>query len=581
MERHRREVAGHLHRQRFLIDVTAAINGVITGVPGALDTLKRVAAELGDATFTAATIAAVPAKPYSPATMTGGDWDAAVGNHQPTTRTITTAADLPGNGVTPDTVIELNNVLWQRNPDTGPLQAIFYIDNSTIDHRIIVNRVGSYVQMRNCTVDVPLTNMGMYKGGPITNGGVLDTTSVSMYRVDVKTRIDGIWPGDGLSVGVGNPSIIDLCRFAGPGYAPYDGYPLSPTNIPATIKGAAGTTGALGTDAQFQGVKQLAISGGATYVAGDLVSTVNAALYQVSTGGSCSPVQLVNGQNFWNYWPGGSLGGAATRFKDLPSGDTTQPFATGPDTLQLVFVGFYLHCDGVQVIRTGHVDVRRTKISGFSNSCMLIQSAARSYDNGDNPTGPVRIVGCDLRAASYNGLAGQWIYVNTNQPDPNYTGANAGVYVGRWLRTAGVWSANSAPWLGRPEGVSITGTLFRNREGDNVSPQFSASRQPVYGGQRTLAANGSGSTAQAGDHPVYVRTEADRQAGITRQWSAPGVIDTAVLEARYQYGIFPGACDARSWIVWADNIDQTGAVIYPRLRYSVPGFDSQGYYTGI
>lgn len=560
-----------------MTDVTAAINGVIDGVPGALDTLKGIAAELGDAAFTATSTAAVPAKPYSPATMTGGDWDAAVGNHQPTTRTITMAADLPGNGIAPDTVIELNNVLWQS--DVGRLQAIFYIDNSTIDHHIAVNRVGSYVQMRNCTVDVPLTNMGMYKGAPVTNGGILETASVSMYRVDVKTRIDGIWPGDGSSPGVGNPSVIDLCRFNGPGFTPYDGYPLAPGNIPATVKGVAGTTGALCTDAQFAAAKRLPATGGATYAAGDLVATGNNLLYQVSTGGTCS-LGPVSGQSFWSYWPGGSLGGAAARFKDLPSNDTTQPFSDGPDTLRLVFIGFYMHSDGLQIIRTGHIDVRRTKISGFPNSCMLIQSAGRSYDNSDNPTGPVRIVGCDLQAAACNGQPGQWLYVNTNQPDPNYTGANSGVYVGRWLRSSsGVWSAYSQPWLSRPEYISITGNLFRNREGNNTAPQFNYNIQTVYGGSRTNLANGSGSTT-VGDHPVYVRSEADRQAGITRQWSAPGVIDTAVLEARYQYGIFPGACDARSWIVFADNVDQTGAIIYPKVRFSVPGFDSQGYYIG-
>lgn len=488
-------------------------------------------------------------QPFNPRTA---DWTL-IGNHQATTTTVNVLAD---TGLTASgQVYQGSNVLWQKDPDVGGIRAFVNLKNSAVIKKLFVSHAtDSFITMRDCTADVPLLGMSPDQ----FNGACLGGSGVALHRCHVKSRIDGVGPTSEVT---GNPSVIDQCWIEGPGFNTYRGYPLAPGNIPATVIGSAGTTGAPPTDAQFASATMFQAS--TVYAAGAFIGSDGAHLYQVSTGGT-------TGANITG-WP------ITTLFKDLASNDTTQPFATGPDTLKLIYVGDYMHADGVQVGRYGALDITRTKIAGFQNSAVFIQSSAQAQGLplSNDPAGPIRIVNCDIQA-----LSNMWVYVNSIGGDTQFSGA----YPGRWVRTAGVWSALSAsPWFARPEGVTITGNLFRNRVSDGRSPQFNAAGDKftwALWGTASITVSTGVSGAPVGDYPVFVRTEDDRQAGVTRQWSSPGVIDTTVLEARFQKGIFPGACDARSWIVWRDNIDEAGALINPLPRAGASGFDSQGYYTG-
>jgi hypothetical protein len=495
----------------------------------------------------------------NPRVMSDADWDAVVGKHDSVIDdVITTLADVPNNGFNPGVTIPLHNVQWDMPPDLGTLRSIWDFRNSIINWRLnLGHHIQAYIHMRNSTMDVPLNHMSVAQ----ENGPALGGTGMSVYGLDIKSRIDAIWPGDGQTVG--NSSVVDLTRIKPTGYVSWIGFPLAPGNIPVTVKGLAGTTGEVLDEALLPTVGF--VQPNHVYTAGELISTDRNCLYQVSTGGTSGSGTLADGRAWYRAWHGGDSGSPPqVMFKDLPSNDTTQPFSDGPNTLKLAFIGRVTHADGMQIIRAGSVDITRTKIFGYPNSCIIIQGSARSYDNGEPPTGPVRVYNCDLRASGYFTTSlGQWLYVNTNSRDPD----NPTRCAGRWRRSSGgVWSLWSTPWLGRPEGVSIINNLFRPRDTDGA--------QPFYPTNRVVFAHGS-----TGDWPIYVRSEADRQAGYARQWSSPGVIDPAVLEERFQRGVWPGAVDARSWIVFADNVDEAGNIIYPIDRTGT-GFDAQGYYTG-
>jgi hypothetical protein len=501
-------------------------------------------------------------RPFNPRTA---DWAVESGNQTRPIRTVTKHTDIAPivNGA----VVQVDRALWTTRQTAG-LREFLKITNSTITQAVQQSAAANAItQLIRCTVDVDLPGMpdGMF------NGGCLFGSTWLLYRTHVKSRVDGISAGDGLVTG-GNITVIDRCHIEGMGTA-YAGWPLLPSNIPVTVVGPAGTTRFGMTDAQTASVVHLAEN--TYYKAGQLIDTpLNGMCYQVSSAGTSGAGNVAGTTSPWYFaWPGGSRATPGwNNFFQLNPLSTAQPFADGPDTLRLVLIGPVIHGDGIQTGRYSPLVVSRTRIEGFANSCIFIQSSSPSPST--DPAGPFVVNNCDLEAD-----ANAWIYANTLGADPTFSGA----YAGRWVRSStGVWSAYNKPYLARPEYLTVVGNLFRNRKKDGMSPQFDPTRALFWAiwTSTTPGLVHPATSAVKGDYGVFVRDEETRTAAIARQWSSPGVINTAVLERRYQYGIFPGACDARSWIVWRDNVDENGALINPVVR--VGGvFDAQGYYTGI
>jgi hypothetical protein len=511
--------------------------------------------------------------PLRPENMTDADWAQLTGPTLSTTSTVTTASQLPSSGFSAGNAIDLSRMLWEIAPG-ATLHAMFQANHTQFFKALGVGHSNtSHIAGYRCSVNATLNDMIL----STNNGGVLTGTGMSILQGRVNTQLDGIWPGDGLVTGVA--SRIESTWVSGPSSQSYYGYPLASNNIPVTVVGSAGTTGAYMSITQFNSV--LTVAASTVYTAGQFISTVGGNLYQVSTGGTTGS-GFISGSTtlyWWQAWTGGQSSTSSTRFCDLSSSDTSQPFSDGPDALKLVYIGPYMHDDGMQIPRAGTIDIYNCRIDNMNNSDIFIQSSGASYENNTStypqPAGPVRIVGCDL------GYAGRWIYANCLGTDSVY---NTGIYAGWWQRsTGGAWSAYASPWLGRPNYITITDNLFRDSAG-GVMPSYSGATNTVEplemssGGHTTY--NGS-SANLAQDYAVFVADENTRNTGIATQTNSDGSINSTVLEQRFQYGVFPGACDARSWIVWARNRDQRGAEIIPYLRGGQTGYDSKGYYTGI
>jgi hypothetical protein len=221
------------------------------------------------------------------------------------------------------------------------------------------------------------------------------------------------------------------------------------------------------------------------------------------------------------------------------------------------------------------------------------------------PTGSIRVQHCHIQPSG----GCRWLYVDSLYQDPYYLNNVMG---GRYMRnpTGPVWmpfvgntlGPAPTPYNGRPEFVTITDNVFYDTAPYSstnpflgslvLAPSFtlpiSATNFPpvdaadVYGKIGSGAMNGSGAACAGGDWAVWVPDEATRQAGIKAQYQSDGITPIfSVFEQRFQYGIFPGACNAENWIVFARNRDQRGNTLYPTQRYSCAGFDSHGYYIGV
>jgi hypothetical protein len=584
------------------------------------------------------------ASPWRPENLQPAEWDARVGPTQSQTISYT-SANQPAVSNSPNNIINLSrsNLNVVGLTFNGFMQINHSVVQSGYQMAYGHDTRNSQTAAFRTLFNVPLGSM--YATEP-NNGGIVNGP-VSLVQSDVQTQLDGIWPGDGCYYGL--PSIIENVRVQGSVAIMFYGYCLQPGNIPATTIGDAGTLDPVNpTVAQCLAASAVTPTAGAVYSAGQtMVTSIGGFQYmfQVSTGGTCS---------------GTTSGWPTTPFFQLASNSTAQPYADGPNTLKVICVGPFLHADGVQIARAGAIEVRHSKITGTTNSCMLIQSSAASYDTANafglgagynsytvsttassttvtgtgqvfssgmvgqnyfivglgyvvvalvqsttqmtitqpaastvsvaamyvpNPTGPVRVIGNDLTGLN------QYLFINTNTVDPVY---GNGVYAGRYVRSnTGVWSAYTSPWLSRPEMCTVTDNLFRDKIGNNgiptgnvpwfggTSPSGGVATSPVLACAATTIANGATTySAIKGDYAVYVPDEATRQAGITAQGTDLSPTFSA-YEQRFQYGIFPNACDARSWIVWARNRDQRGATLFPIQRASAnPGFDANGYYTG-
>jgi hypothetical protein len=516
--------------------------------------------------------------PWDPLNMTDGEWASITGIRKPTTTTITSSTAIYEN----NQILSLSNTNWLGDTTVDALVSATdsYI-NSALGQGHGTDR---FLALSHSTLNGVLTN---YPAGA-ENGSIFGGSGMAFSYNNVYSEVDGLWPGDGLPPGSGNPSIVEYCYIHGPGtFETWYGLPLAANNIPATVIGLEGTTQSNMTDEQMESV--VTITASTYYEAGAFVFT-GAGIYEVSTPGTCSSGNVTqNGVTalWYEFWPGGSHGTSNTPFFLLNSSDTSQPFADGPDTLKLVYIGTYQHDDGIQMGRTEPVAIRRTKIAGFSNSCTFIQSSAAPYGSPSPwPAGPITITECDLQAAG-----NCWIYTDSLGVEPTWTGAMPG----RWFRAldSADWSANPEPWLGRPEMITITDNLIRNRLSDNLSPNsFGSGSYQNFGGFINMTTNdpnlvkGSYSFLHD-DFPVFVPDEATRQAGIVTQFNSDGTINTDILEQRFQYGIYPGCCDARTWIVLARNITEAGTEIFPTYSYrtnitinNTLAFDDRGYYLG-
>jgi hypothetical protein len=632
--------------------------------------------------------------PWQPLAMSDAEWVSMTGRRYPTTTTISSMSSGQYYSGTSGTQVSLSRTDWavENIPNNYEYNydGLLSATDAQLNGRLNADHgTGNYYAISHSNINGELQNYPFAQ----SNGAMVGGSGSSITYCDIYSEIDGYWPGDGLSPQNGNPSIIEYCRFHGPGFATYSGSPLANSNIPITTIGLQGTTQANLTEVELESITNVQAS--TYYSAGALLSDGGNHLYQVSTAGTSgsgtglsaatvtastnasggsiasdtyayqvaalwgaasskqsvtttgsSSVNTVswtavtgalgynvyrqalssgtwyvntvsktttsivdNGSNYtwsgspqtalsppstsanqpwYQYWPGGTNGPAQTPFLNLISSDTSMPFPDGTNTLQLAYIGPVQHSDGIQMGRAESVIIRRNKISGFSNSCVIIQSSAAPYDSSQSPAGPVWITECDLQATDNT-----WVYVNTNSGDPNYAGTGNTSYAGRWLRnpTTGAWTAYTQPWLGRPEMITITDNLIRNRILGGLSPDianqglggFINCAGSVFGVNGSSATDIHGNPIK-GDYAVFVPDEATRQAGIAAQFQSDGVtIINSVLEQRFQYGIFPSACDARSWIVYARNIDQNGNEIFPQYtnRPGSSGFDNNGYYIGV
>lgn len=417
------------------------------------------------------------------------------------------------------------------------------------------------------------------------NGGATDGSSIDAAESEFYSDIDGLWPSDGIAMGYGGrPSVLDRCVIRGNYILSFSGFPVAAGNADGTVKGLAGTTGEPVALPQMSTAVPAALS--TYYAQGQLIYDAQT-LWQVTTAGTTSSVTPVIGSDnvshtWTTVWPGGVADGVIEpRFMDLAAGATSQPFANGPNTLRLVYIGDIAHGDGLQLPRAGITQVVGCKIGGFQNSECFVQASAKSYDGVSlDPTGPFIILDSDVQAYS-----NQWIYFTCNASDAVY---GSGVFPGRFKRdkVTGVWTANTLSYLGRPEFCAVIGCRFLNRTVDGAVASFKTTgaypieRTPTSAVGNSTATNGSGATG-TGDYPMYLPSEARRRELIANQTNTDGTPNFATYEARFKHGFFPGACDARAAIVWAGNTRQDGTMVHPLSRQGRSGADAFGYYIGV
>ena len=153
------------------------------------------------------------------------------------------------------------------------------------------------------------------------------------------------------------------------------------------------------------------------------------------------------------------------------------------------------HMDGIQIWHEGNTVVRNNKFSGYTNSCMLIKSDEKPRF-GDEPICNVLVDGNYFMA---EGLNYYYLFISPN----NINAVN-------YYQT-------------RPQYVTVTNNWFESKK-----------KFPVC----------SNTTEAA----MFVRTEEERDEGVTRQELFP-----EVLALRQQLGYGKSAVDARTWIVWDNN----------------------------
>lgn len=177
------------------------------------------------------------------------------------------------------------------------------------------------------------------------------------------------------------------------------------------------------------------------------------------------------------------------------------------------------HMDGIQIHREGNAVIRYNRFNGYTNSCILLHSAVKPRF-GDDPISNVLI---DHNLFEVNGLAWYYLYVCEYERDVQEES------------------------LKRPRMITITNNIFEEDKNNRV--------MPIYTGLTKA------------DTAMFVKTEEEREEGISNQKEHPEVLDF-----RKGLGYADSAVDARSWIVWNGNTwKNSGEVVEPGDGKGGPG----------
>lgn len=309
-----------------------------------------------------------------------------------------------------------------------------------------------------CRIDKPA-------GGSAIGGGPL-----TLRYCRLTSNNDGCFPGD---QGERAQSLLEYNWIDGPGVLMYGG--ISDRARTATMTRIARST---------------------TYAVGDLVSSVAG-----------------NGSYAYECTVAGTTAATGPTFNNA-SGATTID-----GTVTWIYRGTRNHMDGLQITQEGNCIIRRNKISGWPNACMIIKSDIRPNSDADVPITDVLLEENLFEKGSGNYA----IYVRAG----SLMSDGYSVYEG---------------YKGRPRLVTIKNNWF---VGD-------------LPGSSCVNSGGSPS-----DVATFVQTEAERDAAVALEQSDPAVIDR-----RVSAGMNVSRAYAASWIVWDNNrATDTGNVIAPPRAY--------------
>lgn len=168
------------------------------------------------------------------------------------------------------------------------------------------------------------------------------------------------------------------------------------------------------------------------------------------------------------------------------------------------------HMDGIQFVSEGNGIIRRNKIGGYTNACIIIKSDVQPQTTED-PITNVLIEENYFTLTSSSGAAGihdYYLMVLRNTDEQN-------------------------TWNMRPRYITIRNNWFESNS------KYAILTHPSRGG--FIIAN-------LAQRAMFVRTEEERNQGVINQTVYP-----AVLQRRIATGYHESAVDARSWIVWNGN----------------------------
>lgn len=270
-------------------------------------------------------------------------------------------------------------------------------------------------------------------------------------------------------------------------------------------------------------------------------------IYEVTTAGNLETTASQTSLT----WP-------TTPYTTLALGDTTQPFTSG--SAQLVCVGNMFHADGIQFTQGGLMDLVFGRIEGYPDTAMIVQSALQPADGLNVPIQSVHIRGYyfSVGRAAFNWL--DW-------------GASPGVTdIGGYLRSSpGVWTVNPNAWKGNPWSGQIQDCWF----GDSADGRTPDMPHAISSASCTFVPSVAAWLAGVGaQYDLDVVADADTLRSMwmgTFDWTnSTPALNTSVMEARIAAGLTAGQCDARGWLVWANNRrEHDGALLTPT------------YYTGV
>lgn len=180
------------------------------------------------------------------------------------------------------------------------------------------------------------------------------------------------------------------------------------------------------------------------------------------------------------------------------------------------------HMDGIQVIVRGYTNIQENRIEGWDNSGVFIKGGGIAPIDGS--TDPIQHVNIKGNFFGNSGLSYFYIFCR--------------------IGDAGI---NQSTYGARPRYVTITGNFFESHMHETIPGRR---LDPILSGDN--ATNPSLRPA------MFVHTESERYEGIMRQDYNPDV-----LSYRQSVGYDITAVDARTWIVWNNNIwldDNTEAI---------------------